>query len=133
LNRQLRGDAKLTPYNENLKILISQALDNSKDKHVGWVFRGTDLNNKLLKFYQEAFDKGSTIKHNFFTSTSNEISASFSGNVKFSIYSKRGVHIEGLSIHGAAEKEVLLNFGSEFKIISMREADGTTYIKMEEI
>jgi len=96
------------------------------------VFRGARLDQKYIKKYQDVFDNNKPIQHHFFTSTSHTIGAEFSGNVKYSIYSKRGVSIEKLSDH-AVEKEVLLNAGTKFKIISMRTDGGVTYIKMEEI
>lgn len=132
LNKVLRGDKKTTPYIENYKELLSQAVDNFKDKHVGWVFRGARLDKEHIAKYQDAFNNNSTIQHDFFTSTSHTIGSEFSGNMKYSIYSKRGVLIEKLSDH-SHEKEVLLNAGTKFKILSMREKEGITYIKMEEI
>ncbi len=132
LNRSLRGASAISPYNENLKILLSQAIDNFNEKFTGWVFRGTSLNKENIKPYYDAFKDKSNVKHSFFTSTSNTIGSEFNGNVKYSIYSKRGVAIEKLS-HHKHEKEVLLNVDTEFKILSIREKEGVTYIKMEEI
>lgn len=135
INRFLRGkwEPKNREYFSNYAKLLSNALESSKNKHQGWVFRGMRAEKEDLVKYYEAHKSGKAVVHEEFTSTSHMIGAEFGGNVKFSIYSKRGVNIEGLSLHGQAEKEVLFNSGSSFKVISIREVDGTTYIKMEEI
>jgi hypothetical protein len=135
LNRYLRGVAnpKNPEYQENYKNLLSNALSASNDKFQGWVFRGIRAAAADIQKYYDSHQSGKPVTHVEFTSTSYTIGSEFGGNVKFSIYSKRGVKIENLSMHGAAEKEVLFNTGTQFKVISIREDSGITYIKMEEI
>lgn len=134
LNRHLRGEGSklVADYHDNYKALLSNALNNSKNKYQGWVFRGSDLSKKDLQKYYDGHKNNAPVTHDEFTSTSHTIGTEFKGSVKFSIYSKRGVAVENLSQH-PYEKEVLLNTGTQFKVLSIREADGTTYIKMEEI
>lgn len=135
INKFLRGkwEPKDKEYWKNYGNLLSNALDASKNKHEGWVFRGMVAKKEDIQKYYDAHESGNEVVHEEFTSTSHTIGAEFGGNVKFSIYSKRGVNIEGLSLHGSAEKEVLFNAGSKFKVLSIREADDTIFIKMEEI
>jgi hypothetical protein len=135
LNKYLRGvhTPKNKDYWDNYKNLLSNAIDGAKEKYQGWVFRGIRATKEEIQRYYDSHKNASSVTHSEFTSTSYTIGSEFGGNVKFSIYSKRGVKIEGLSLHGTAEKEVLLNAGAQFKVISIREADGHTYIKMEEI
>lgn len=133
LNKFLRGNGGVSniEYQKNYKELLNQALENIKTKYEGWVFRGTSMPQSELKKYYDAYNNNSAIEHKFFTSTSKSIGESFGGTVKMSILSKTGKFIGDLSAHGS-EQEILFKSNTLFRIISIREEQGVTYIKMQE-
>lgn len=132
MNRYLREGKNDNPYFESYKRLLNTALYKMKARHEGWSFRGTNLSKTVLETYYNAYKSKAPLQHNDFISSSKIIGSSFEGTTKFSILSKNGKFIKDLSGH-KHENEVLYKAGTLFKIISIREKDGITYIKMEEI
>jgi len=120
-------------YYQALTRTINKTLDEIPDKYTGEVYRGTYLNDKLVKQYKTAFEKGKPIIEKSFTSTSYSRSESFSGNVALKIASKRGTIVEKISEH-PSENEVLFKANAKFKVTDFKDFKNGKYeIYMEEL
>lgn len=132
LNKYLRGETgKKDKYNAAYTKLLNKSLDKIDSKHEGWVYRGTDMPAVEIKKYSDALANNKPIEHPYFTSTFHKVGSEFTGSTKMQILSKSGKNIEKLSNH--KEDEVLFKAGTNFKVISVTQKKGVTFIKLEEI
>lgn len=113
-----------------VEYVLNRALKKLKTDHQGIVMRGVSkLPQTTLKQYKRAFEKGGTVTHKSFTSTST--GKGFSGDVVFRIKSKRGKAIEDIS-EFPSEKEVLFKSNSKFKVTGYLEQNERVYVELEE-
>lgn len=115
-------------YQEHIKF-INEAL-NKLPNHEGFVYRGTEVDPKLLAQYKV----GQIVTEQGFTSTSTNIAVAeeFSRNVFYTILSKTGKDIKNLA-EFSGEDEVLFRSGTKFKILALENKNGKTFVKMMEV
>lgn len=142
INRLLRGHLK----EFEKKLYNWQTLDRAKNDYLEQArFAAAALNAlpnyKLLAFRQTTlsadqiakYKVGEIVTEHGFTSTSTGIveSENFQGNVRYTIFSQTGKIIQEYAKH-PNEKEVLFLPGSKFKVLSVEEKEGKTFIRMVE-
>ncbi|MEG3843175.1 ADP-ribosyltransferase domain-containing protein [Microcoleus sp. herbarium14] len=142
INSLLRGHLK--EFEKNL--YDWQTLEQAKNDYLEQArFAAGALNAlpnyKLLAFRQTTlsadqiakYKVGEIVTEHGFTSTSTGIveSEKFQGNVRYTILSQTGKLIQEYAKH-PNEKEVLFRPGSKFKVLSVEEKEGKTFIRMME-
>lgn len=143
INRLLRGNLK--EFEKNL-CNNWQTLEPAKNDYLEQArFAAAALNAlpnyKLLAFRQTTlsadqiakYKVGTILTEQGFTSTSTGIveSENFQGNVRYTIFSQTGKVIQEYAKY-PNEKEVLFLPGSKFKVLSVEEKEGKTFIRMVE-
>lgn len=139
LNEYNRGrlqDHYLADFFKAHTKVLNAALDKFPEKHVGYVYRGTEqydrLGNDIVAKYEEAFRQGTPLTEEAFMSTSYEQSRQFGGNVNFVVYSKTGSKVERLS-DISTENEVLFKAGQQFNVTGITKYGSTVKIEMIEL
>jgi hypothetical protein len=133
LKKDVENLEERLPYLNAYKNILKDTLDKLPD-YAGEVYRGVTLPKDIIeKKYKDAFKNKTPIIEEAFTSTSKDIGKSYEESVKFVFQCKRGKHIEKISAWGHDEEEVLLNAGSRFMVIDIKETNKLTTIYMEEI
>lgn len=125
VNSYLRTDDN---RDENIDYLIS-VLNRGLGKlpsYRGIVRRGASLPQSI----RDAHAVGSVVEYDAFTSTST--ASGFGGSDVFIIHSETGRPIMGFSGHDG-EKEVLFQSGAKFKVLDVREENGTHVYVMAEV
>jgi hypothetical protein len=128
LNEQLRSS-----NGENIS-KFGQLLYESIEKlpnFIGNVYRSINLNDIEYNKYLTAFQNDEIIIEPFFISTSrSQLIGNQFGRIRFEIFCQRGKNIESISKY-ASEKEVLINYNSQFRVIEVNEIK--KHIKLIEI
>ncbi len=126
------------PYYEAYDYVLRHALKKCK-KVEGITFRGTGLNDKLLRRYKGSFEHNGVLLEKGFYSTSKDVGVArnFAHKGKdnkciFVVQGKTGVNIQPLS-HFQNEKEVLFNSMKKYKVIGFEDLDDLYKINLIEI
>jgi|GEM_PF-5895901 len=118
VNKALRNDGPLKGETKEIVSRIDSALEKAPKYKGGAVFRKFDADDTLIAQLQV----GKTFSDKAFISTSKDKPAFVpKGTVALQIVGKSGVDISSLSLHGAAEKEVLFPRDAKFKVVKTKQ------------
>ena len=134
INAKLRSDAKLdeffTAFRDNLDSGLAKMKRYEGNLVRDLTFRNSASGKKTMKKFLSQFEVGSEVNFREYISTTKANAYSDKANVRIYIWnSKNG---RDISYFNEKEQEVLYERDSAFKVLDKWEADGMTYIRLEE-
>ena len=119
INGELRSGGTLSKDTNNIVTSIDSALEKSP-KYEGTTFRKFQADQSII----DQLQAGKVFSDPAFVSTSKDKPRFIpKGTVALQIVGKNGVDVSDISLHGAAEKEVLFPRGTKFKVVKAQQHD----------